>query len=189
MTTHITTAKQAVNYYMQSVPSEAFRLQILINDWGDWQEAARQVRSRLGAPFTFGDARDGTHSATLEAIADELERRAKAYGVKVPKMTLQEFLSAPQVRALLDEYNGLLRAGRDDEESARNLHRSLCATESARIGDPAPSVASGVMPALARREAARNRRLAELTDQINALARRFDRLPYLRFEWHGGADE
>ena len=184
MSTHITDAKQAVTYYMQGVPSEAVRLRNLFQTFGDWTGAAEQVRSCLTYPYVFGNARGDAHTATVENIADELRRRAEEHGVS---LTLQAFLQRDDVRELLDKYGEIDAEDRDDEKSARNLHRSLLATESKPYYQPGPSVASGVMPKYEARSEERQRRLDALADQINALARAHGRDPYIVHG--GGADE
>ncbi len=185
MTTHITDAKQAVDYYMQSVPSETTRLRSLIDTYGDWTGAAEQVRICLGTPqYQLGNARGDEHSATVENIADELRRRAEEHGVA---LTLQEFLQRDDVRELLDEYAEIEAENRNDEKSARNLHRSLLATESRRLNDPAPSVASRVIPKFEARSKVRQQRLDALARQINALAAECGRDAYIIHG--GGADE
>ena len=184
MSTHITNAKQAVDYYMAGVPSEAVRLRNLFQTFGDWTGAAEQVRSCLTYPYVFGNARGDAHTATVENIADELRRRAEEHGVS---LTLQAFLQRDDVRALLDEYAEIEAKDRSDEKSARNLHRSLLATESRPLNDPAPSVASGVLPKYQARTEERQKRLDTLADEINALSREHGRDPYII---HGGrADE
>lgn len=176
MSTHITNAKQALDYYMQGVPDEAVRLRNLFKTFGTWTGAAEQVRSCLGYPYVFGDPRDGNHSASVETIADELRRRAEEQGVSLP---LPAFLQREDVRALLDEYAEIEAEDRSDEKSARNTRRSLLATESHRLNDPAPSVASGVVPKYQARTDERQKRLDALADQINALSREHGRDPYI----------